>query len=114
MTNYFKTWTEILQTLKGISDQITFTGGSLNVDTEGGLPSDIYGDAFVLTGGTDTLPDQAIMKGVVIKADDENTNPVLVNGFLLAQGESVPVETDNLQNVVLVGTLNDIVYYLGS
>lgn len=111
MTNYFKAFLEEMKKLSGPLDKMTFTGGALNVDTEGGLPSDIYGDALVLP---DVLPDQELLKGVTIKADEDNTDPVMVNGFLLGPGESVPIEIGNLNEVVVVGTATDVIYYLGS
>jgi hypothetical protein len=64
---------------------------------------------------------------VLIRAKSTNAGPVFVgaagvtttndgtgNGFALAAGESVSIAVNTTAGVFIIGTLNDIVYVIGS
>jgi len=74
-------------------------------------PSQVYDDSVTLPG---VLPDQVVKRGAVVKADENNVANVLVGTFPLAPGESLPIEIDNLNKILVTGTAGDIVYYYGS
>ena len=111
MTKYLDIIVEKLEEIFGKTDQMTFTGDRLNVDTEGGIPEAIYGNSVTLPG---TLPDQSVTKGATIKAKDTNVATVVINGFDLEPGESIPIDIDNLNKILVTGNAGDVVYYLGS
>jgi len=90
------------------------------------LPSTVYnGQKTVTTNGTAEAlaSSQALSAGVLIKALADNTNDVYVgdssvdssNGFVLAAGEEVFIEIDNLASVYIdVDTNGEGVSYIGS
>lgn len=99
----------------GTTDQraVVTAEGKLKTETDVVIdpPSSIYGNSITLPG---VLPNQIVEKGVTIKADEDNADDISVNGFALAAGESIPVECDNLNLVLITGTAGDVAYYLGS
>ena len=74
-------------------------------------PSAVYDGEVTLPG---TLPDQSLWRGLTLKASEDNVTDVLVGAFPLAPGESMPIEIDNLNKVLVTGTALDKVYYYGS
>lgn len=90
------------------------------------LPSTVYnGQKTVTAAGTAEAlaSSQALSAGVLIKALADNTNNVYVgdssvdssNGFVLAAGEEVFIEIDNLASVYIdVDTNGEGVSYIGS
>lgn len=88
--------------------------GSISVATA--PPTAIYGGSVTMpvTPTIVVLPPQALLDGVVVKADENNANPLSVNGFSLSPGESVPIAIDNLNRVRVSGGNPDVLWYLGS
>lgn len=92
--------------------------GDVVVDID--LPDVVSGKTFVLTGGIDQLPAFPCKSGSNIFADDGNVadvwlggNDVAVNnGFKLPAGEDVPVVSQNLNLIYVIGTLGDKIHYL--
>ena len=74
-------------------------------------PSAVYDGEIVLPN---TLPSQALKRGLTLKASENNVSDVLVGTFPLAPGESLPIEIDNLSKVLVTGDPLDKVYYYGS
>lgn len=86
-----------------------------------------YADQQVVTASAAALATQALANGVTIKAKNTNTGKVFVgasgvtatddgsgNGFALNPGEAISLPVSTTAGVFVIGTLNDIVYVIGS
>lgn len=86
-----------------------------------------YADQQVVTASAVALATQLLSNGVVIRAKSTNMGPVFVgasgvtatndgtgNGFAIGPGESVSIPVSTTAGIFLIGTLNDIVYVIGS
>lgn len=93
----------------------------------GGGATAPYADQQVVTASAVALTTQALKTGVLIRAKSTNAGPVFVgaagvtttndgtgNGFALAAGESVSIPANTTAGIFIIGTLNDIVYVIGS
>jgi hypothetical protein len=86
-----------------------------------------YADQQVVTASAVALATQAVTNGVSIKAKSTNTGSVVVgaagvtatddgsgNGFALRPGEAISLPVSTTAGIFIIGTLNDIVYVIGS
>lgn len=86
-----------------------------------------HADQQVVTASAAALTTTALSNGLAIKAKSTNVGPVFVgaagvtvtdngsgNGFSLLPGESISLPLTTSANVFIIGTLNDIVYVIGS
>ena len=89
----------------------TIVQGTINIIANIIPPSSSYDGEVVLPN---TLPDQVLKRGLTLKAAEGNVSDILVGTFPLAPGESLPIEIDNLNKVLVTGTALDKVYYYGS
>jgi len=92
--------------------------GDVVVDID--LPDVLSGKTLTLTGGIDQLPAVACKAGANIQADGGNVasevwlggNDVAINnGYPLPSGEDIPISTQNLNLVYVIGTLGDKIHY---
>jgi hypothetical protein len=74
-------------------------------------PGTIYSGTVTLPG---TLPSQALLDGVAIRAKSTNAGTVMFNSFPLEPGESISVRIDDLSKALVTGSELDIIYYIGS
>ena len=86
-----------------------------------------YADQQVVTASAAALTTRALLNGVTIKAKSTNVGRVFVgaagvtvtddgtgNGFAILPGEAVSIPLTSTAGVFIIGTLNDIVYVIGS
>lgn len=86
-----------------------------------------YADQQVVTASAVALTTRALLNGIVIKAKTTNVGRVFVgaagvtttddgtgNGFALLPGEAISLPATTTAGVFIIGTLNDIVYVIGS
>jgi len=86
-----------------------------------------YADQQVVTASAAALATQALANGVLIKAKSTNVGKVFVgaagvtatddgtgNGFALQAGEAVSIPASTTAGTYIIGTLNDVVYVIGS
>lgn len=86
-----------------------------------------YADQQVVTASAVALATQALQNGVTIKAKTTNVGRVFVgaagvtatddgsgNGFAILPGEAISIPVTTTAGVFVIGTLNDIVYVIGS
>lgn len=86
-----------------------------------------YADQQVVTASAVALATQALTNGVTIKAKSSNAGRVFVgaagvtatddgsgNGFALLPGEAINLPVSTTAGIFIIGTLNDIVYVIGS
>ena len=101
-------------------------GQPLNPGGSGGASAP-YADQQVVTASAAALATQALSNGVTIKAKSTNVGKVFVggagvtatddgtgNGFALNPGDAVSIPVSTTAGVFVIGTLNDIVYVIGS
>jgi hypothetical protein len=87
----------------------------------------IHADQQVVTASAVALTTAALTNGLTIKAKNTNVGRVFVgssgvtatddgsgNGFALLPGEAVSLPVSTSAGVFIIGTLNDIVYVIGS
>ncbi len=99
---------------------------SLIVPGSGGASAP-YADQQVVTASAVALTTRVLSNGVTIKAKSTNVGKVFVgaagvtatddgsgNGFALSPGEAVSIPVSTTAGVFIIGTLNDIVYVIGS
>ena len=93
--------------------------GDVQVDID--LPDVLSGKTFTLSGGIDQLPAVVCKAGANIQADGANVasevwlggNDVAINnGYPLPSGEDIPIATQNLSHVYVIGTLGDKIHYM--
>jgi hypothetical protein len=93
----------------------------------GGGAAAPYADQQVVTASAVALTTQALSNGVLIRAKPTNAGTVFVggagvtatndgtgNGFALAPGEAVNLPVNTTAGIFIIGTLNDVVYVIGS
>lgn len=101
---------------------------TLGVNTAGALPSPslpsiaIHG-SYQLPGIVAyQLAAQALVNGIVLKADSNNSGTIWVggtagvavnSGFPLEAGESLPITINNVNKLFVIGTLNDRIHWIG-
>lgn len=86
-----------------------------------------YAGQQVVTASAVALATQALSNGVTIKAKTTNAGKVFVggsgvtatddgtgNGFALNPGDAISLPVSTTDGVFIIGTLNDIVYVIGS
>lgn len=86
-----------------------------------------YADQQVVTATAAALATQALSNGVTIRAKSTNAGKVFVggsgvtttddgtgNGFALNPGDAVSIPVSTTAGVFVIGTLNDIIYVIGS
>jgi len=86
-----------------------------------------YADQQVVTASAAALATRALLNGVTIKARSTNAGRVFVgaagvtatddgsgNGFALLPGEAISLPATTTAGIFIIGTLNDIVYVIGS
>lgn len=86
-----------------------------------------YADQQVVTASAVALTTQALSNGVTIKAKSTNLGKVFVggaavtatddgtgNGFALMAGEAISLPVSTTAGIYIIGTLNDVVYVMGS
>jgi len=87
----------------------------------------IHADQQVVTASAVRLTTTALSNGLTIKAKSTNAGRVFVgsagvtatddgsgNGFALLPGEAISLPVNTSAGVFIIGTLNDIVYVIGS
>jgi hypothetical protein len=92
-----------------------------------GGASHIHADQQVVTASAAHLTTTALSNGLTIKAKSTNVGRVFVgsagvtatddgsgNGFALLPGEAISLPVNTSAGVFIIGTLNDIVYVIGS
>lgn len=98
----------------------------VNAQGSGGAAT-IYADQQVVTASAAALTTATLTNGLTIKAKNTNVGRVFVgssgvtatddgsgNGFALLPGEAVSLPVSTSAGVFVIGTLNDIVYVIGS
>ena len=93
----------------------------------GGGAAAPYADQQVVTASAAALATRALLNGVVIKAKTTNVGKVFVgatgvtatddgsgNGFALNPGDAVSIPASTTAGIFIIGTLNDVVYVIGS
>lgn len=93
----------------------------------GGGATHCHADQQVVTASAAALTTTALSNGLTIKAKNTNAGPVFVgtagvtatndgtgNGFALQAGEAISLPVNTSAGIFIVGTLNDIVYVIGS
>lgn len=86
-----------------------------------------YADQQVVTASAVALATQALTNGVAIRAKSTNAGKVFVgaagvtatddgtgNGFALQAGDSISLPVSTTAGIYIIGTLNDVVYVIGS
>jgi hypothetical protein len=89
----------------------TIVNGTVSIVANLIAPSAVYDGEVILPG---VLPSQALKKGLTLKAAEGNVSDVLVGDFPLAPGESLPIDIDNSNKVLVTGNAGDKVYHYGS
>jgi hypothetical protein len=99
---------------------------SLIVPGSGGA-AHVYADQQVVTASAVALTTTGLTNGLTIKAKSTNTGSVFVgpsgvtatdtglgNGFALLPGDSISLPVSTTAGIFVIGTLNDIIYVIGS
>jgi hypothetical protein len=99
---------------------------SLIVPGSGGA-AHVYADQQVVTASAVALTTAGLTNGLTIKAKSTNVGAVFVgpsgvtatdngtgNGFALLPGEAINLPVSTSAGVFVIGTLNDIVYVIGT
>lgn len=86
-----------------------------------------YADQQVVTAAAAALATRALVNGVSIKAKSTNAGKVFVgasgvtatddgtgNGFALNPGDAISLPVNTTAGIFVIGTLNDVVYVIGS
>lgn len=86
-----------------------------------------HADQQVVTATATALTTAALQNGLVVKAKSTNVGKVFVggasvnatddgtgNGFALLPGEAISIPVSTSANTFIIGTLNDVVYVIGS
>ena len=86
-----------------------------------------YADQQVVTASAVALATQALTNGVTIRAKSTNVGTVFVgaagvtatdtgsgNGFALLPGDAISLPVSTTAGIFVIGTLNDIIYVIGS
>ncbi len=119
--------------LPATNTQVDETVAVLNADGSvasfggAGGAAHIHADQQVVTASAVALTSTALYNGLTIKAKTTNTGKVFVgssgvtatddgtgNGFALLPGEAISLPVSTSDGVYIIGTLNDIVYVIGS
>lgn len=103
------------------------TQADFSASSPGGGSAAPYADQQVVTASAVALSTQALQNGVTIKAKTTNAGKVFVgasgvtatddgtgNGFALNPGDAVSLPVSTTAGIYVIGTLNDIVYVIGS
>ena len=83
-------------------------------------PSSVYTGKLNVTTTTTTLPNQTLKTGITIKSDTGNTSNILVKGagsaegYPLGVGETLFIETSNLNTISFSATVAGVLYYIAT
>lgn len=119
-----------LPTVNAVIDNsvsIVNADGTVASFAPGGGAAAPYADQQVMTAAAAALTTRALSNGVTIKAKTTNVGKVFVgasgvtatddgtgNGFALLPGEAISLPVSTTAGIFVIGTLNDIVYVIGS
>jgi hypothetical protein len=105
---------------------VSVNSDGVEVGGSGGA-AHVYADQQVVTASAVALTTTGLTNGLTIKAKSTNVGSVFVgpsgvtatdngtgNGFALLPGEAISLPVSTSAGVFIIGTLNDIVYVIGS
>jgi hypothetical protein len=114
--------------LSGVNaGHITIVDSSGNQITPGALSSSSIVGQYKLTGSAVQLSNQVLLNGVIFTAKSTNTGSIFLggasvntttdgtgNGYILEPGASISAAVTNVNVFYAIGTVNDVLSWMGS